>query len=45
MLIAMYDYLGYYDICCDGGEVPNPARSFPSPSFIPSLQSGPLLPD
>ena len=29
MLIAMYDYLGYYDICYVGGEVRNPARVIP----------------
>ena len=29
MLIAMYDFLGYYDICYVGGEVRNPARVIP----------------
>jgi len=29
MLIAMYDYLGYYDICYVGGEVKNPQRVIP----------------
>lgn len=29
MLIAMYDYLGYYDICYVGGEVRDPARVIP----------------
>lgn len=29
MLIAMYDYLGYYDICYVGGEVKNPERVIP----------------
>ena len=29
MLIAMYDLLGYYDICYVGGEVRNPARVIP----------------
>jgi len=29
MLIVMYDYLGYYDICYVGGEVRNPARVIP----------------
>jgi amino acid transporter len=29
MLIAMYDYLGYYDICYIGGEVKNPERTLP----------------
>ncbi len=29
MLIAMYDFMGYYDICYAGGEVRNPARTIP----------------
>jgi basic amino acid/polyamine antiporter, APA family len=29
MLIAMYDLLGYYDICYVGGEVRNPERVIP----------------
>ncbi len=29
MLIAMYDFMGYYDICYTGGEVRNPARTIP----------------
>ena len=29
MLIAMYDYLGYYDICYVAGEVRNPERVIP----------------
>jgi APA family basic amino acid/polyamine antiporter len=29
MLIAMYDYLGYYDICYVGGEVRNPEHVIP----------------
>jgi amino acid transporter len=29
MLIAMYDYLGYYDVCYVGGEVKNPRRVIP----------------
>lgn len=29
MLIAMYDFMGYYDICYVGGEVRNPARTIP----------------
>src|SRR5438270_10392681 len=29
MLIAMYDFMGYYDICYVGGEVRNPARVIP----------------
>jgi amino acid transporter len=29
MLIAMYDYMGYYDICYVAGEVRNPSRTIP----------------
>ena len=29
MLIGMYDFLGYYDICFVAGEVRNPARTIP----------------
>ncbi len=29
MLIAMYDFMGYYDICYVGGEVRNPERTLP----------------
>jgi APA family basic amino acid/polyamine antiporter len=29
MLIAMYDFMGYYDICYVAGEVRNPARIVP----------------
>jgi basic amino acid/polyamine antiporter, APA family len=29
MLIAMYDFMGYYDICYVGGEVRNPAKVIP----------------
>ena len=29
MLIAMYDFMGYYDICFVGGEVRDPARTIP----------------
>jgi amino acid transporter len=29
MLIAMYDFMGYYDICYVGGEVRRPARTIP----------------
>ena len=29
MLIAMYDYMGYYDICYVGGEVKDPQRVLP----------------
>jgi len=28
-LIAMYDFMGYYDICYVGGEVRNPERTIP----------------
>jgi len=29
MLIAMYDYMGYYDVCYIGDEVRDPARTIP----------------
>src|SRR6185503_13845896 len=29
MAIAMYDFMGYYDICYVGGEVRDPARVIP----------------
>lgn len=29
MLIAMYDYMGYYDVCYIGDEVREPARTIP----------------
>jgi amino acid transporter len=29
LLIAMYDFMGYYDICYTGGEVRNPVRTIP----------------
>ncbi len=29
MLVAMYDFLGYFDICFVGGEVRNPSRVIP----------------
>ena len=29
MLIAMYDFMGYYDICYMGGEVRDPERTIP----------------
>jgi APA family basic amino acid/polyamine antiporter len=29
MLIAMYDFMGYYDVCYVGGEVRDPARTIP----------------
>jgi len=34
MLIAMYDFLGYYDICYVAGEVRNPERVIPRAIFI-----------
>jgi basic amino acid/polyamine antiporter, APA family len=34
MLIAMYDFMGYYDICYVGGEVRNPARTIPRAILI-----------
>ena len=29
MLIAMYDYVGYYDVCYIGDEVRDPSRTIP----------------
>jgi len=29
MLVATYDYWGYYNVCFLGGEVQNPARNIP----------------
>ena len=37
MLIAMYDFMGYYDICYVGGEVRNPARTIPRSIVISVL--------
>jgi amino acid transporter len=34
MLIAMYDFMGYYDICYVGGEVHNPERTIPRSILI-----------
>jgi len=34
MLIAMYDFMGYYDICYVGGEVRNPERTIPRAILI-----------
>lgn len=34
MLIAMYDFLGYYDICFVAGEVRNPERVIPKAIII-----------
>src|SRR5438046_10227449 len=33
MLIAMYDFMGYYDICYVGGEVRDPQRVSPRSSL------------
>jgi amino acid transporter len=37
MLIAMYDFMGYYDICYVGGEVRDPARTIPRSILISVL--------
>jgi APA family basic amino acid/polyamine antiporter len=37
MLIAMYDFMGYYDICYVGGEVRNPERVIPRSIIISVL--------
>jgi basic amino acid/polyamine antiporter, APA family len=37
MLIAMYDFMGYYDICFVGGEVRNPQRTIPRSIVISVL--------
>ena len=37
MLISMYDYLGYYDICYVGAEVRNPERVIPRSIVISVL--------
>lgn len=37
MLIAMYDFLGYFDICYVGGEVRDPARNIPRSILISVL--------
>lgn len=34
MLIAMYDFLGYYDVCLVAGEVKNPSRVIPRAILI-----------
>jgi APA family basic amino acid/polyamine antiporter len=34
MLIAMYDFMGYYDICYVGGEVRDPERTIPRSILI-----------
>lgn len=34
MLIAMYDYLGYYSVCYIGDEVKNPSRTVPRSILI-----------
>src|SRR5256885_16254524 len=33
MLIAMFDFLGYYSVCYVGGEVRNPERVMPRAIF------------
>ena len=33
MLIAMFDFLGYYSVCYVGGEVRNPERNLPRAIF------------
>jgi amino acid transporter len=37
MLIAMYDFMGYYDICYVGGEVRDPVRTIPRSILISVL--------
>lgn len=37
MLIAMYDFMGYYDICFVGGEVRHPQRTIPRSIVISVL--------
>jgi basic amino acid/polyamine antiporter, APA family len=37
MLIAMYDFMGYYDICYAGGEVRTPERTIPRSIVISVL--------
>ena len=37
MLIAMYDFMGYYDICYVGGEVRKPERTIPRSIVISVL--------
>jgi amino acid transporter len=37
MLIAMYDFMGYYDICYVGGEVRRPERTIPRSIVISVL--------
>ncbi len=40
MLIAMYDYVGYYDVCYIGDEVRDPARTIPRSIFLCVLLVG-----
>ncbi len=40
MLIAMYDFMGYYDICYVGGEVRNPARVIPRSIILSVIAVG-----
>src|SRR5438874_8886486 len=37
MLIAMYDFMGYYDVCYIAGEVRNPERTIPRSILISVL--------
>jgi amino acid transporter len=37
MLIAMYDFMGYYDVCYVGGEVRRPERNIPRSILISVL--------
>jgi basic amino acid/polyamine antiporter, APA family len=40
MLIAMYDFLGYFDICFVGGEVRNPGKVIPRAILLSVLAVG-----
>src|SRR5258706_5124019 len=40
MLIAMYDYMGYYDVCYIGDEVRDPARNIPRSILLCILITG-----
>ena len=39
MLIATYDYWGYYNVCFLGGEVRDPGRTIPRALIIRSSPS------
>ena len=39
MGLAIYSYLGYYNVCYLGGEVRDPARTIPAPSWPAPLRS------